>query len=40
MAVEGLLLTPMIASSLKTQVETFVAYIFTTELVILKLLLK
>lgn len=35
MIVEGLLLSPMIASSLKAQVETFVAYIFTTDIVLL-----
>ena len=35
MLLEGLLFLPIIGSSLKAQIETFTAYIFTTSIVIL-----
>jgi len=35
MLLEGLLFLPIIGSSLKAQIETFAAYIFTTSIVIL-----
>lgn len=36
--VEGLLLSPIIVTSLKAQVETFVAFIFTTDIVMLTII--
>ena len=35
MLLGGLLFLPMIASSLKTQIQTFTAYLFTTSIVVL-----
>lgn len=36
--VEGLLLSPIIVTSLKAQVETFVAFIFTADIVMLTII--